>query len=64
MFPDSFEGLNASGYSYSGSGNCRKCGTRILWYKTPRGKSLPMNPNATTHWSTCPYARDFRKPKK
>lgn len=62
-FPDSFEVLEAIGYSYSGSSNCRKCGERILWYRTPKGKTMPINSNATVHWATCPYARDF-KPKK
>jgi len=63
MFPNSFDVLHAIGYNYSGSGNCRRCKARILWYRTPQGKRMPMNPDATTHWASCPYAKDFKKQK-
>jgi hypothetical protein len=27
---------------------------------TKRGKSMPLNPDGVTHWSTCPDARKFK----
>jgi hypothetical protein len=63
-FPATFAELLKAGYSYSGSGNCRKCRARILWYRTPNDARIPINPDATTHWSSCPYAKDFKKAKE
>jgi hypothetical protein len=46
---------------------CKGCNQSIEWWKTPRGKSIPMQPMiyenspATPHWQTCPNANDFRK---
>ncbi len=25
--------------------NCKKCGNRILWLRTPAGKNMPVDPN-------------------
>jgi hypothetical protein len=64
-FPQSLDALTAAGYVYSGSAHCRKCNGRILWYKTPvNAKLMPMNPDGTTHWATCPNAKDFKKGSK
>ena len=30
---------------YEPFSNCRRCGNRILWVKTPAGKNLPVDPN-------------------
>lgn len=30
-------------YEYSGDGTCRSCKEAILWFRTPVGKSLPVN---------------------
>lgn len=63
-FPQSLDELVNAGYTYAGSSFCRKCNARILWYKTPvNKKQLPMNPDGTTHWSTCEFADHFKKKK-
>lgn len=30
---------------YEPFSNCRICGNRILWVKTPAGKNMPVDPN-------------------
>lgn len=30
---------------YEPFSNCRRCGNRILWVKTPAGKNMPVDPN-------------------
>lgn len=30
-------------YVFTGSGNCRSCDASILWFRTPRGKSMPVD---------------------
>lgn len=42
---------------------CRKCGEEIIWKLTERDRWTPENTNGTPHWTTCPEAATFRKPK-
>jgi hypothetical protein len=42
---------------------CAKCGDRIFWRKTAKGKNTPVNLDGSTHWGTCPNAKDFKKRK-
>ena len=37
------------------------CEAVILWCKTPRGRSAPLNPDGTSHFANCPDAPGFRK---
>ncbi len=30
-------------YVFTGSGNCRSCDAPLLWFRTPRGKNLPVD---------------------
>ena len=64
-FPETLDELKAAGYVLDGYGNCWGCGAIIQWFKTPRGKRMPMDVdadgNAEPHWATCPNAKDFRK---
>ena len=63
-FPKTIEEMTASGYKHSGTAECRACRADIEWWETPSGKKIPMNHGtAIPHWSTCPNADDFRKPK-
>jgi len=53
---------------------CKKCQNDIEWVKTRAGKNMPVDPTKITvvtkegdvvtgqesHFSTCPYANDFR----
>lgn len=39
---------------------CKGCGAEIFWEKTRSGKMTPVNADGTTHWSTCPKAKDFK----
>jgi len=56
---------------------CRKCGKRIMFLKTSRGTSMPVDYDEehkddklfnrtihTSHFATCPKAEEFRKTKK
>lgn len=60
-FPKTADELDAQGYRFSGMGTCRACGAQIAWYKTPKGKSIPLNQDLEPHWATCPKAQEFRK---
>ena len=38
-----------------------KCGRTIWWGKTKAGKPIPLNDDATSHFSDCPMADKFRR---
>jgi hypothetical protein len=63
-FPKTLTELKAAGYVYDGQSPCRACGVTIHWWITPNNKSMPMDvsqdDNVTSHWSTCPKAKDFK----
>ena len=42
---------------------CKGCGAQIYWVRTPKGKNMPVDPDGTPHWSTCPKASAFKKAK-
>lgn len=42
---------------------CRSCDAPIVWCVTPRGKRAPVNADGTSHFSNCPEADRWRKPK-
>ena len=42
---------------------CRSCESPIVWCKTPAGKRAPVNPDGTSHFSTCPQADRWRRGK-
>jgi hypothetical protein len=58
-FPKDCDALKAAGYIFDNDSTCRGCGAEISWYKTPSGKSIPMDPMergsspAVAHWATC-----------
>ena len=58
-FPKDWDELKAAGYIFDNDAECRGCGDSIMWFKTPNGKSIPMNPMqrgtdpAVAHWATC-----------
>lgn len=57
------EELKAAGYAYQDSSRCRgaRCRAEIEWWKTPRGKLIPLDPDTLQpHHSTCPDAKEFR----
>lgn len=59
--------LTAAGYRYEGTAACRgeKCGRIIQWWRTPKGKAIPLDPDTKEpHFSTCPDAEGFSKKKK
>lgn len=31
--------------------NCRRCGKKIIWIKTPGNKSMPCDPEPVTYWA-------------
>jgi len=68
-FPKTWDELKSANYVWDNDSVCKGCGDPIMWFKTPNGKSIPMNPMergsdvATPHWSSCVEADSFRKPK-
>lgn len=68
-FPKDWDALKAAGYVFDNDAECRGCGDPVMWFKTPNGKSIPMNvmqrgsDPAVTHFSTCTEADSFRKAK-
>jgi hypothetical protein len=63
-FPKTLDELTTAGYRHEGTANCKACHAPIEWWHTPKGKKIPMDHGtATPHWSTCPSAADFRRPK-
>ena len=44
-----------------GKGTCNGCGETIYWFKTRKGKNMPVNPDLSVHWETCPAASSFRR---
>jgi len=44
---------------WKGIGECNRCGAQIMWVKTPKGKNMPLDPNAnpdgiyTSHFGMC-----------
>lgn len=63
MIP-ALEELLKQGYVFGSAGNCRGCGARILWFRTPQQKPAPFNPiTYESHWATCPNASQFRTTK-
>jgi hypothetical protein len=43
---------------------CRGCGARIYWLVMDSGARMPVDPDGTSHFATCPQANRFRKPKE
>jgi hypothetical protein len=57
---------------------CKRCHAEIAWLRMPSGKMNPVNIEATVesrpdgkkvvaavpHWSTCPFADQFKKKKE
>lgn len=68
-FPKTYDELKGAGYVFLNDSTCKGCGEDIVWYETPTGKKIPMNPmdkgtsEAVPHWSTCVEADSFRKPR-
>jgi len=41
-------------------GTCRGCGAKLYWIVTQAGKRMPVDPDGTSHFATCPKADSFR----
>lgn len=44
--------------------SCKSCNADIYWIKTANGKNMPVNPDGSSHFSTCPNADAHRKPRE
>lgn len=68
-FPKTNGEMLMRGYEPSSGSNakCRSCQAPIEFWKTPTGKTIPMNlmptpeTPAIAHWATCKHAAEFRK---
>ena len=43
--------------------SCRSCGAPVEFKLTKNGKLCPFNPDGTSHFSSCPQAKQWSKPK-
>lgn len=41
--------------------HCKGCKAIIYWIKTESGRPMPVDPDGTSHFASCPNASDFRK---
>jgi len=46
-----------------GPQRCRACHAEIIWVKTAKGNWTPQNLDYSSHWGTCPAAKQFKKKK-
>ena len=60
-FPETPEDLEEAGYEPGNVSTCRGCGQKIQWWKTPKGKNIPLDVDCKPHWATCPEAESFRR---
>jgi hypothetical protein len=61
-FPRTDIDLTAQGYEYESKTRCRGCGAEIEFWRTPKGKHMPLDPGTLEpHWAHCPKAEAFRK---
>lgn len=66
VFPRTVEEMKEAGYQHTGSAPCNggSCQAMMDWYKTPKGKNIPMDEGtATPHWETCPDRQKFKRGK-
>lgn len=43
--------------------SCRSCGARMLFViREATGKRVPLNPDGTSHFTTCPQAASWSRP--
>lgn len=40
---------------------CKGCHQAMFWVQTKAGKMMPVDPDGTPHWSTCPKAKSFKR---
>lgn len=63
--PDNFADLTAFGYTFLNSGNCSSYQAPIQWWKTPKGKKMPMTVTPegriVSHFTDCPNANQHRR---
>lgn len=45
------------------SSTCKSCHAMIFWIELPSGSHMPVNPDETSHFATCPNAAKHRKPR-
>lgn len=68
-FPTTKAALETADYRFLNSKQC-PCGATIELWRSPKDAVIPMNPMpaadspATSHFSDCPMAKQFRRPKK
>ena len=39
---------------------CRSCGAPVTWAMQKSGKLMPLDPDGTSHFATCPHAAKWR----
>lgn len=40
---------------------CKRCGKTINWFLNENGRWEPLNIDGSSHFDTCPYAKDFKR---
>jgi hypothetical protein len=64
-FPKTETELRAAGYEPPPDGKeskCRGCGAALEFWRTPKGKIIPLEAGSLEpHWTNCPNADEFRR---
>ena len=66
-FPTTLNEMKQRGYVWLNDSECKGCGEKIMWFRTPNGKKIPMNPmtggdsEAVAHWATCDNPPERKK---
>lgn len=42
-------------------GQCRGCGSMVIWVKHANGKNAPYDPTGINHFITCKKAKEFKR---
>ena len=69
QWPKSAEELKAAGYVFDNLGLCKAaiCQARLWWFRTPKGKAMPLVKNEvglfSPHFADCPARESFKKQK-
>lgn len=69
MFPE-FDHVTAEGDRFAvragwlpdeHSARCRSCDGLIVWVVTKSERRMPVDPAGTSHFATCPQAKEWRR---
>lgn len=67
VFPANITALRSAGYQFLDFGICDGCNSIVEWWRTPKGRQIPINPMhaetspARPHWVICPEVTRYKQ---